>query len=140
VPRGAPVVASHNLTVLSHDAEARSRPSRENTTAETRSEWPLSVPRGVSVVAFHSLTVNKDTPSCILFVSRKDVEVQFQFRRLTETSSDTFFEYEISVLNTQNDVEFFSVNIVAENLPRKDSVLREEFTEKISQRCEGIFL
>src|SRR4051794_17923711 len=56
VCRGAPVPASHSLTALSSDSDARSLPSGENVTAKTESVCPSSVCRGAPVPESHSLT------------------------------------------------------------------------------------
>jgi hypothetical protein len=53
----APNRPSHSLTVLSPEADASSLPSGENATAETQSEWPLSVCRAAPDRPSHSLTV-----------------------------------------------------------------------------------
>jgi hypothetical protein len=51
------VMASHSLTVSSHDADASCLPSGEKATAQTESEWPSSVCRVALVAVSHSLTV-----------------------------------------------------------------------------------
>ena len=51
------VIESHDLTVRSSDAEARSLPSDENAIAFTDLEWNLSVLRSSPVIKSHSLTV-----------------------------------------------------------------------------------
>ena len=82
----------------------------------------------------------KDTPSCILFVSREDADMRSRFRKLAESSPDAFLECEISASDTQNDVKSFATSVVAENLPKKKGDLREELAENASQRCQGMFL
>ncbi len=83
---------------------------------------------------------SKDTSSHILFVSREDADVRSQLLRAAERSSNTFSEYEISMADTQDDVKSFSASIIDKKLYRRSSAVREEITERVSQRCSGMFL
>ena len=104
-----------------------------------RSMKVSSINDGVSFL--QGLTgISRETPSCILLVSREDADVRSQFRRLAESSPNIFFEYEISISDTQDDIKSFSTSTVDENLPKKPSVLREAISAELSQRCRGMFL
>jgi hypothetical protein len=86
------------------------------------------------------ISISRETPSRILLVSREDADVRFQFRRLAESSSTAFFDYEISILDTQDDIKSFSASTVGDNLPKKPSSLKDEIATEASKRCMGMFL
>ena len=76
----------------------------------------------------------------LLLVSRDGADLQSQFRRLAESSHGVYFEYKISITDTQDDVKSFSTAVVAETLPKRPDELKEEIVTQASQRSQGMFL
>jgi hypothetical protein len=64
------------LMVLSRDPDAIRRPSSENATAWTQSEWPASVLSTSPVVASHTLMVLSEDPDAIRRPSGENATAQ----------------------------------------------------------------
>lgn len=87
------------------------------------------------------VAVAKDLKVRLLLVSRpeSDIRTQLSFNS-SDSSPETFLEYEITRQDTEVDINSFSSHVVEQELPNKLPTLQKEIASEAAKKCAGMFL
>ncbi|KAF2818037.1 hypothetical protein CC86DRAFT_310117, partial [Ophiobolus disseminans] len=81
------------------------------------------------------------TASRILIMSRNETDIESELSTNTdEEAGHIIAQCRITKEDVQNDVSLFSKSVVDEKLPKKDDRLRQDLAERLTKKCEGMFL
>ncbi|KAH8598504.1 prion-inhibition and propagation-domain-containing protein [Bisporella sp. PMI_857] len=81
------------------------------------------------------------TPTRILILSRDEPEIRYGFRAIwTGDNNQDLNEYKILPDDVQPDTILFSRSVVDKKLGNKSEILRNELSQRMASRCEGMFL